>query len=85
MRKEEAAMGRRTGINEYELLANAIVLQAVKDYRRAARKISGDRQNIMAERTYRDCRRFFLSRWMQVLTDVDGRELIRKLDREVER
>ena len=36
-------------MNPYENLANAVVLQAVKDYRDAAGKLSRGKKNIMAE------------------------------------
>ncbi len=55
----------------YELLADAIVIQAAKDYRRA--KSLSDRNEI---------KRFFLSDWFKFMTDADGRKLLRKLDRE---
>jgi hypothetical protein len=55
----------------YEQLANAIILQAVKDYRYA--KHPSTRASI---------ERFFRSKWFQVLTGVDGEMLIRELRRE---
>jgi hypothetical protein len=60
----------------YENLANAIVLQAVKDYRAAKR--TGNSGRIAS------IRRFFRSDWFGTLTDVDGEYLIRKLDKEAE-
>jgi hypothetical protein len=60
----------------YENLANAIVLQAVKDYRAAKR--TGNSGRIAS------IRRFFRSDWFGTLTDIDGEYLIRKLDKEAE-
>lgn len=60
----------------YENLANAIVVQAVKDYRAAKR--TGNSGRIAS------IRRFFRSDWFNVLTDIDGEYLIRKLDKEAE-
>ena len=60
----------------YENLANAIVEQAVKDYRAAKR--TGNSGRIAS------IRRFFRSDWFRTLTDVDGEYLIRKLDKEAE-
>ena len=58
----------------YENLANAIVLQAVKDYRNA--KMCGNGSLIGS------LRKFFRSDWFKALTDIDGEWLIRQLDKE---
>ena len=55
----------------YENLANAIVLSAVKDYRRSSSK-----------RTMEEIERFFRSGWFRVLTNIDGEQLIRDLRKE---
>ncbi len=72
-----------TNLDPYEELANAIVLQAVKDYRDAVKKLSRGRKNTEAERMKNECLRFFRSGWFTKLTDVDPEFLIRKLDEEV--
>ena len=54
----------------YEELANAIVLQAVKDWR------SGE------ERDKAEVERFFRSGWFGVLSKVDPEYLIKKLRKE---
>jgi hypothetical protein len=54
----------------FENLTNAIVLQAVKDYRE------------QDEKTARAIERFFLSDWFHVLTKVDPVALIEKLRKE---
>ena len=57
-------------IKNYEDLANAIIIQAVSDYRK--------------KEEYRDrVERFFRSGWYKLLTGVDGEYLISKLRREV--
>ena len=58
-------------MNPYENLANAIVLQAVKDYR-----LTDDEAELA------EIERFFRSDWFGVLTDVDPEYLIRKLRKE---
>ena len=58
-------------MDPYEELANAIVLQAVKDYRMA--KSPGEIKKL---------EEFFLSDWYKVLTSLDGTMLIRKLKEE---
>ncbi len=58
-------------MNPYENLANAIVLQAVKDYR-----LTDD------ERELKEIERFFRSGWFGVLSKVDPEYLIRQLRKE---
>jgi len=58
-------------LNPYEELANAIVLQAVKDYR-----LSDDEQELQ------EIERFFRSGWFGVLSKVDPEYLITKLRKE---
>lgn len=69
-------------LNPYDELANAIVLQAAKDYRDANKKLSKGRRNQEAERVKNDCLRFFRSQWFSVLTEIDVEFLIRRLDEE---
>lgn len=58
-------------MNPYEELANAIVLQAVKDYR-----LHDD------ERELASLERFFRSGWFSTLTSIDPEMLISKLRKE---
>ncbi len=76
-------MQSRTELTPYEGLANAIILQAVKDYREAVKKLSRGRRNQNAQIQKDECLRFFRSQWFQSLTQVDAEFLIRKLDEEV--
>ena len=55
----------------YENLANAIVLQAVKDYR-----LHDDEQELAS------IERFFRSGWFNTLTSIDPEMLIAKLRKE---
>lgn len=66
----------------YENLANAIILQAVKDYRRALRLLSKNPQSCSAAAAAKEMERFFRSDWYATLTSVDGEMLIRKLREE---
>lgn len=63
------------GDEPYRLLAGAIVLQAVKDYRKALK--------YDAETVKYECRRFFRSEWFKALTTIDGERLISELESEV--
>lgn len=56
----------------YEDLANAIIIQAVKDYRRT-----------QSPQVRNEIKRFFKSEWFSMLTNLDGDMLIKKLEREV--
>lgn len=69
--------------NPYEALANAIVLQAVNDYRAALKKVKKNPNNREALDEALQIERFFRSQWYQVLTSVDGEYLINRLRREV--
>lgn len=65
-------------IDGYQLLANAIVLQAVNEYREALR------QNDTAAKWKKiSLRRFFRSDWFKLLTNIDGELLIERLNEEV--
>ena len=66
----------------WESLANAIILQAVKDYREARKKLKKRPKNEDAKLMISDCEAFFRSDWYRALTDVDGEMLIRKLREE---
>ena len=76
-------MSKNSNLNPYEELANAIVLQAVRDYREAVKKLSRRRKNRDAQFTKEECLRFFRSKWFSQLTDLDPEFLIRRLDEEV--
>lgn len=68
----------------FENLANAIVLQAVKDYRDALKRL----EDFPAKEEYSQdaaaLERFFRSQWYRTLTAVDGEMLIRKLRKEAD-
>ena len=66
----------------YQNLANAIILQAAKDYRLARRKLRRKPRNEDAKFMVKDCEDFFRSDWFKMLTDVDGEMILRKLQEE---
>lgn len=66
----------------YEHLANAIIIQAVKDYRSALKRLRKKRGNRDAMSDAMECERFFRSEWYKSLTGVDGEFLIKKLREE---
>lgn len=71
-------------LDPYEALGNAVVLQAVKDYRDAVKKLSRGRINHAAEATKKECERFFQSSYFNVFTALDGKALLSQLEREVQ-
>lgn len=68
----------------YEKLVNAIILQAVKDYRRALKGLKRNAENSDAKSDAETIERFFWPQWYSALTSVDGEFLIRRLREEVE-
>lgn len=60
-----------TMVNGYTELANAIIIQAVKDYRRA-----------ISPQVRRGIKRFFLSDWFMILSDADGKRILKRLEQE---
>ena len=67
----------------YEQLANAIVLQAVKDYRKALKKLMKYPRHETAKRSIAEVERFFHSDWYKELTSVDGDYVLKKIRSEV--
>ena len=70
-------------MDPYEELANAIVLQAVKDYREALKMLVQHSYNKKARGVREDVERFFSSEWFSTLTEIDPEMLIEKLNAEV--
>jgi hypothetical protein len=70
-------------IDPYERLANAIVLQAVKDYRVALKMLAQHPYNKKALGEKEEVEIFFRSVWFSTLTNVDPEILIENLNAEV--
>lgn len=64
-------------IDPYENLANAIVLQAIADYRRLWDRDTEDRDK-------KKIIKFFRSRWFVILTNIDSDWLIERLEKEAD-
>ena len=64
-------------IDPYENLANAIVLQAIADYRHL-----WDRD--IEDRDKKKIIKFFRSRWFVILTNIDSDWLIERLEKEAD-
>lgn len=64
-------------MSSYENLACAIILQAVKDYRAARKKLKHYPKNKDAKLMAEDLERFFRSDWYALLTSFDGEMCLR--------
>ncbi len=67
----------------YESLGNAIILQAVKDYRAALRRIKHNPKNRMAIDEALLIEKFFKGKLYAAITNIDGEFLIDELRKEV--
>ena len=86
----------------WQLLADSIILQAVRDFRSHARMIKSIRKRLnsrkytreekdfqierlrLYERKLDEDKDFFFSDWFSTLTELDGYDLLCRLDKEVE-
>ena len=70
-------------IKNFEELANAIVIQAVVDYRIATKRLEKHPLDRMQKHTQREVLRFLRSDWFGILTTLDSEVIIEKLAKEV--
>lgn len=75
-----------TAIDEcYQNLANAIILQAVKDFRRCIKIVKRNGRNKeVAVKEMREIVEFIKSPWFKSLTNLEPQILLKKLQQEVE-
>jgi hypothetical protein len=68
----------------YQALANAIIKQAVLDFRGAYKRKQRSPDDVKAERDIREITKFFCSDYFEGLTDLDGpmllKQIIEKMD-----
>lgn len=67
----------------FESLAHAIILKAVKDYRRSLRKLAECPNDINAHDKCKRIEQFFHSEYFCVLSNLDPVALLERLNREV--
>lgn len=67
----------------YTELANAIVIQAAKDYRKALKTLKRYPRHEPAKAVVAEVEEFFRSDWYRMLTSVDAEMLMRKIRREI--
>ena len=78
IQKQEAA-----ALSPWQKLANAIVEQAVKDFRIAQARVKANPQNSdHAKAEVSQLEHFFRSQWFEVLTNVDGNLVLSRLRKE---
>lgn len=69
--------------NPCEELANAIIIQACRDYRESLIMLRRHPRDTQAKQTAAECESFFRSEWFGLLTNLDGIVLMQKIKREV--
>lgn len=70
-------------MNPYKELANAIIVQAVKDYRDAVERLRYTPDDKSAKHDKMSIERLFRSEWFSILSDLNGELLLKKLKEEV--
>ena len=65
--------------DHYINLANAIVASAAKDYGKVIRRLNKFPNNKEALAEKRSIERFFRSSWFEMLTNLDGEELMKQI------
>ena len=69
-------------MDPYENLANAIVIQAAKDYREASKTLRKKPEDGKMLLQKANAEQFFRSHWCGFLSPVDGKLLLQKLEEE---
>lgn len=77
-------MSTASNMDPYQELGNAVVLQAVNDYRDAIKKLSRGKKNEKASQMKAECERFFKSGHFNIFTELDGVVLLSQLEKEAE-
>ena len=70
-------------MNGYQALANAVILQAAKDYRDALERLRYSPDDKSAKHDKLSIERFFRSDWFCILSNLNGELLLKKLKEEV--
>lgn len=68
----------------FKLLGNAVVFQAVEDYRNARIDFANCPKDYKAKSMMDECESFFLSERFNIFTDLDGKALLERLRKEVQ-
>ncbi|OPZ73520.1 MAG: hypothetical protein BWY83_00056 [bacterium ADurb.Bin478] len=68
----------------YQALANAVIVQAVKDFKPAYRRLKRHPNDKLAQDTVREITKFFCSDYFCALSDLDGPALLNRIIREMD-
>ena len=68
----------------WENLANAIIISAVKDYANAYRRVLRHPDNVPAQEEVKELEQFFFKEWYAKLTDLDPHYLLNRIKEELE-
>jgi len=68
----------------YQALANAIIVQAVKDFKPAYRRLKRHPNDKLAQDAVREITKFFCSDYFCALSDLDGPALLNRIIREMD-
>jgi hypothetical protein len=71
-------------VSGYEALANAIIIQAAKDFRAAYKRMKRFPNDARAQDEVREITKFFCSQRFEMLSDVDGPTLLKKMKDEID-
>ena len=66
-------------LQPYEILFNAVVMQAVRDYREARRRLKRKPDDREASAAMKEVSRFFHSDYFSLLTRLDGPSILQRL------
>ena len=66
----------------WQALSQAIILQAVEDYRKCRQLVRRKPGQVDAQKMIREVEAFFRSRWFMQLSDVNGSMILEQLKRE---
>lgn len=66
-------------IDPYEELANAIIIQAAREYKQILKVLKVHPKNIVAENQAKEIEEFFLSKWFRDISNADGEFIITEL------
>ena len=68
---------------EWNDLAEAIILRAVEDYRHTNNRLRAKPEDTRLQTRKAEIEEFFHSSWFQVLTDLNGKQLLHRLQAEM--
>lgn len=69
---------------QFEDLGNSVIARAAKDYKRAVRLLKKDPEDLESIIIKEEIEEFFLSDWFNVLTNLDGNNLLRRLKKSLQ-